>query len=141
MIGFVIVGHGEFPLGILSALGLLTGNLAENIRQVCFLPQESPEEFQSKLSSVLDKMSDYDGIVVFADLYFGTPFNVAVKEKLHRNRRIEVVGGANLTAILEAYMAEEMDVCDLVTQSVDLGRQQLKPFVMEGVEDEPDDDL
>ena len=41
------------------------------------------------------------------DLTGGSPFNVSLRLKLSRQEPIEVIGGANLPAVIEAFMSSK----------------------------------
>ena len=105
MIGMIATGHGSFATGITSGLKLLAGE-PQDYETVDFLPEDSAEALAQKLDAAYERLSGCEGIVIFADLTGGTPFNVSIRMKMeHPERQIEVIGGSNLPAVLEGYMA------------------------------------
>ena len=100
MIGMIATGHGSFATGITSGLKLLAGE-PQDYETVDFLPEDSAEALAQKLDAAYERLSGCEGIVIFADLTGGTPFNVSIRMKMeHPERQIEVIGGSNLPAVL-----------------------------------------
>lgn len=92
----IIIGHGNYASGILSALQLIEGP-KEEIIAFDFLKEESEEEFANKLQKKLPK----DGKYLFAcDLLGGTPYKVASRLKT-QNENIAIVTGANVGGLLD----------------------------------------
>ncbi len=104
MVGMIVTGHGSFATGITSGLRLLAGE-PENYEAVDFTPEDSVDTLTEKLTAALDRLAGCDGIVIFADLTGGSPFNVSLRLKLSRSESIEVIGGANLPAVIDAFMS------------------------------------
>ena len=126
MFGIILIGHGKIATGFASALELFGCTMDKGCRVIEFLPEDSPEDVAKKLSEALDSLSNYDGTVIFTDIFFGTPYNMAVQQKLHRpEEHIEIVAGANLTVILETYMSRSSEISDVVSNSVELGKSQI----------------
>ena len=106
MVGMIVTGHGSFATGITSGLRLLAGE-PENYEAVDFTPEDSVDTLTEKLTAALERLAGCDGIVIFADLTGGSPFNVSLRLKLSRQEPIEVIGGANLPAVIEAFMSSK----------------------------------
>ncbi|OFK22419.1 PTS sugar transporter subunit IIA [Olsenella sp. HMSC062G07] len=97
---FVLVSHGDFAKGLLSAATMLLGPQAE-IEAVGLYPQDGPESFRTRLEAVL-LPEDEGNVIFFSDLFHGTPFNVVTD--LSRDHDIYHVTGANLAVLLEALL-------------------------------------
>ena len=106
MVGMIVTVHGIFATGITSGLRLLAGE-PENYEAVDFTPEDSVDTLTEKLTAALERLAGCDGIVIFADLTGGSPFNVSLRLKLSRQEPIEVIGGANLPAVIEAFMSSK----------------------------------
>ena len=74
MIGIVILGHADYPSGLKSAIELLVGN-PENFEALGLYQGESPDDYKSKISLLIDQVDDGDGVLVLVDLFGGTPSN------------------------------------------------------------------
>lgn len=141
MIGILVTGHGHFATGLTSSVNLIAGN-PEHYEMVDFVQEYSVDDLTRELNAAMDRLSDCDGILVFADLAGGSPFKTAVEVGMGRNQRVEVIGGTNLGMIIELSMARgfitEMD--DLVNMAVNTGKDQVIHFEMKVHKDEPEGD-
>lgn len=134
MIGIIVAGHGNFALGITSALKLLAGEI-ENYQAVDFLPEYSAEQLREKLLGALENLKDCEGILILTDLTGGTPYNVASKIRMESltsdgGRLMEVIGGVNLGGVIEAVMTRQMehDTAKLASAVCDAARNQVVRF-------------
>lgn len=95
MFGIIIVGHGDFPQGLVNGAEMILGE-QEGLVAVPLLATDSPKSYLDKLLNITNS---YDNIVILADLKGGTPQNLAsfvVKE-----RDCSIVTGVNLPMLLE----------------------------------------
>lgn len=140
MIGMIATGHGSFATGITSGLKLLAGE-PQDYETVDFLPEDSAEVLAQKLDAAYERLSGCEGIVIFADLIGGTPFNVSIRMKMeHPERQIEVIGGSNLPAVLEGYMARMAgaEIQSLAVQVLEAGKNAMLRFVPSSDDGEDD---
>lgn len=129
MTGMIVTGHGSFATGITSGLKLLAGE-PQRYKAVDFLPEDSVESLTEKLAGAAERLGECDGIIIYADLTGGSPFNVAIRMKMEKGRVLEVIGGANLPAVLDGYMTRDMagDVKSLAEAGVEAGRAAMVWF-------------
>ena len=140
MIGMIVTGHGSFATGITSGLKLLAGE-PQDYETVDFLPEDSAEALAQNLDAASERLSGCEGIVIFADLTGGTPFNVSIRMKMeHPERQIEVIGGSNLPAVLEGYMARMAgaEIQSLAVQVLEAGKNAMLRFVPSSDDGEDD---
>ena len=126
MIGVIVSGHGNFSTGITSSLKLFAGELSD-YQMVDFLPEDSAESLTGKIKEAIAELKECHSILVLTDLTGGTPYNVSVKLKATTTVPMEVIGGVNLGALIEAYMGriEETDVRNLAKSVVESAKQQV----------------
>lgn len=102
MIGIVIASHGKFAEGMYDALIMFSGEINQ-IECVSLNPDENLVDFSKRIKSAIDNVDSGDGAIVFCDLLYGTPSNVAaslLNDENYKNR-VEVISGINLATILE----------------------------------------
>ena len=130
MVGMIVTGHGSFATGITSGLKLLAGE-PENYEAVDFTPEDSVDTLTEKLTAAVERLAGCDGIVIFADLTGGSPFNVSLRLKLSRKEPIEVIGGANLPAVIDAFMSMGMqsDAQAMASGSLEAGKNAMVRYV------------
>ncbi len=105
MIGIIVTGHGTFATGITSGVKLLAGEPVQ-YEVVDFTQEDSILTLEEKLREAMVRLKECSGLLVLADLTGGSPFNVSchLKEETE-SISMEVIGGINLPAVLQAYMA------------------------------------
>ena len=95
MFAIIVVGHGEFSLGLTNAAEMILGE-QENMVAVPLLPIDSPQTYLEKLNKAV---SPYDELVILADLKGGTPANIA--SFIVKDKNCKCITGANLPMLLE----------------------------------------
>lgn len=140
MIGIIVTGHGSFATGLTSGLRLLAGE-PEEYRAVDFDPEESLEVLTRDLEQALKELKECQGVLILADLVGGSPYNVSVRLKMEGRYNIQVMGGANLPILLDAYMNHTSDDPAVVAgNSLEAGKAQTLCFVPDGAQDQGEED-
>ncbi len=118
MIGVVAISHGGMSTGIKSSAHVLLGEDKPQFEAVELLLDDSPEVFFNKLNEAVAKVDTGDGVIVFADLFGGTPCNQSINIM---SDRIKLVSGMNFPMIIEVLCSrefkggiEEFDLDELV---------------------------
>ena len=123
MVGILIAGHGGFPSGVLSAVNLVAGNPG-NVAAVDFVEGMSTDDLKAKMRAALDGM-EQEEILVLTDLAGGTPFRTASEIKVeYTTKRMRVVAGANMPAVVEAaFSSGDMDLDELTADVIQTGTE------------------
>lgn len=101
MIGFIVTGHGQFAAGLASAVHMIAGD-KPHFQAITF-EEEDADSFGPALAGAIEQMrAECDGVLVFADLLGGTPFNQAVMAAQSQSN-VEVIAGVNLPILIELY--------------------------------------
>ncbi|WP_233879318.1 PTS sugar transporter subunit IIA [Virgibacillus halodenitrificans] len=124
MIGIVLTGHGSFPIGMLESVKLIAGD----IKQISVVPfEEDQEVLQKDLRAAIEEVNTGDGVVCFADLAGGTPFNVSSRLAAEQES-VRVIGGTNLPMLLSSLFQRELDLDAFVQLAIVEGKENIKPF-------------
>ncbi len=102
LISLAVIGHGQFPMGIRSALEMITGD-SRNITYLCFEDGDDPDVFGAQIQSIAGQAPC--GCLVLIDLVGGTPCNQLLLHLPEAHCR--AVAGVNLAMALEAASARE----------------------------------
>ena len=125
MIGFLIVSHGNFSQGVLSAVEMIYGK-AQRVEYLSLQPDQSPEEFKEEVDLKISTLDQGEGIIIFTDVQGGTPFNICSNIAI-QNELIEVITGFNLVMIIEALtLREREDIKNLSREIVKIGVSSIK---------------
>ncbi|MGY5238319.1 PTS sugar transporter subunit IIA [Clostridium tertium] len=101
MYKLVVVGHGNFPSGVLSSVSLLVGE-NENIIGLDLDVNETHEGFENKLKEILD---NNDKVIVLADLTGGAPHQIAARLILESSKLNQyIISGINLALVVDLAM-------------------------------------
>lgn len=136
MTGIIVTGHGHFPSGLLSAVSLVAG-APDNTAGVDFEEGCSPAELKEAMVRSMESLEGEE-LLILADLVGGTPFNVAasLKEEF-RDRRIKVMAGVNMAALVEAVFSRPMfGLDDLAAAVLAAGKEGMKDLDGLGGEDQ-----
>lgn len=121
MVSILIIGHGNYATGALSATRLVAG-APENVYALDFEEGMSPEELKEKMGALLASIPDKE-VLIMADLAGGTPFRTAVELKMTQTGKdVRVVAGANMPALMEAaFSSESMGLAELAADVLQTG--------------------
>ena len=96
-----IATHGRFGEELVKSASMILGPL-ENTITFSLLPEESGEEFYTKILNELEKYKS-EKFIFLVDLFGGTPCNMVAL--VSRDYNIELVTGLNLPMFMEVYMS------------------------------------
>jgi len=123
MIGIVVAAHKEFGVEMVRAAEGIVGPM-ENVRAVSFHYDDAPEAARAKLVDAVDEVDTGEGVLVFTDMFGGTPTNMALS--LMRRDKFEIIAGMSLPMLLKANAARrEMDMPKLVGFLREYGAQNI----------------
>ena len=125
MTGIIVTGHGTFPEGILSAVSLVAGK-PDNTQAVNFEMGQSSEDLKDSMAKAMESLEGE--VLILADLVGGTPFNTAAAlRKARADKRIKVIAGVNMAALVEAVFSRPMYGLDeLAAALLSAGREGLR---------------
>ncbi|VYU60636.1 PTS mannose transporter subunit IIA [Clostridium tertium] len=108
----LLISHGKLAKEIKESIKMITGTI-DDIYYTCLESGDQSEEFIDKLRNEIDKLSKYEEVIVFADLYGGSPCNNAMKY-LVNDDKYRIISGMNLSMVISASLNEEEHVDSLL---------------------------
>lgn len=125
MVGIAVISHGKMCEGILDSVSMVAGEMKQT-DSVSLKAGESPEHFKDRLKEVVDRLDTGDGVVVFADLMGGTPFNTICT--LSQEQNVTIVTGMNMAMLLTASLerTEKTSMETLVEKAMEAGTQGIR---------------
>lgn len=102
MKGILLLSHGKMAEGLLDTLKMFSGDI-ENIDTLELAPGADLLEFYNEVEKKVIELDVGDGVVIFADLLYGTPSNMSTKllQNEEYKDKVEVITGMNLPMVLE----------------------------------------
>jgi len=120
MTGLVLVTHAGLAGALKSAAEMIVGSI-DRCASVDVVPGEHADEIMARVVSSVKEVSA-DGAIIMADLFGGTPSNMAMS--FLKDGRIEVLTGVNLPMIIEfCSKRQSMSVAELAADLQRSGRE------------------
>lgn len=107
----ILISHGLLALEMKNSIQMITG-VSDDIYCVT-LSEEGNLIFEDYLRQIMEDTKDYQNVVVFADLYGGSPCNTALKKVLDK-KNYSLISGMNLSMVLTATLNKEESVNSLL---------------------------
>ena len=131
--GIILMGHGHFASGITSSLELIMGSQPD-YEALDFPAESDKEDLKKRLNTVLERLERNEQIIILADLFSGTPFNVAM-EIVTEKPNLKLYYGLNLGMLMELISRRMFQGdAELSEGLIEIGRQQIGLFDPEAME-------
>ena len=98
MIGGIIVSHGKLGEELLNALTIILGE-APNIEAISIGWYDDVEESKRKINQSLKRVDQKSGVVIFTDMFGGTPSNLSFT--FQQQGHVEIITGVNLPMLIK----------------------------------------
>jgi PTS system mannose-specific IIA component len=105
MVGIIIVAHGNLSEELIATTSMIAGENIPFITSISITPTDSTQEVADKIRSAIRKVDDGDGVLIFTDMFGGTPSNISLS--FLEEGRVEVISGVNLPMLLHATLHRE----------------------------------
>ena len=98
MIGGIIVCHGHMAEELLNALTIILGE-ASNIEAISIGWYDDVEDSKKKINISLKRVDQKSGVVIFTDMFGGTPSNLSFS--FLKENQVEIITGVNLPMLIK----------------------------------------
>lgn len=98
MIGGIIVSHGKLAEELLNALTIILGEVV-NMEAISIGWYDDVEDSKSKINQSLKRVDQKNGVLIFTDMFGGTPSNLSFS--FLKDDRIEIITGVNLPMLIK----------------------------------------
>lgn len=117
-----VCAHGNLSTALVESMGMIAG-VPEGVEAFPLLPGKDPFEYRGEIAAFV-AAHEADGVLLFADLFGGTPANMCVS--LANQDGVEVVAGVNLAMLIEAAsMKDQMNPMELRDLALSCGAESL----------------
>jgi len=114
MIGILVVTHENFGEAALKTAELILGKQEEALALGCYRG-DSIEAFCEKVNGAIQELDTGMGVLVFADLYGASPYNITAKASNTINSKFRCIAGFSLPMVIEAFSMREVYGLDELT--------------------------
>ncbi len=98
MINILLVTHGDFGKELLRSSEIIIGNI-EDAETISFNLGESYDQLSKEVEETIDRLTKNDELIVFTDMYGGSPFNAVCKSM--KNRDFYHITGINFPLFID----------------------------------------
>ena len=125
MIGALIVTHGRLANELLSAAQKIEAKTGV-MEAVPLEWTDSVDEAREKIRLALERIGEADGVIIFTDMFGGTPSNIALS--FLEKGRVEIITGVNLPMVVKfaTMQSEARDVSTLAHVIVEKGSKAIR---------------
>lgn len=104
MVNILIVTHGPLAQALKESAAMFFGDAADKLATLGLFPTDSPEALMDKIIDKVNEIDDGDGVVIFVDIFAGSPFNMAAMaiDSLKEEHKIASFTGVNMPVLMEA---------------------------------------
>ncbi len=123
MIGGIIVSHGRLAEEILNALTIILGE-APNIEAISIGWYDDVEDSKKKISQSLKRVNQKSGVVIFTDMFGGTPSNLSFS--FLKDNQVEIITGVNLPMLIKfVSLQRSNNLKEVVKKVVEQGKKNI----------------
>jgi PTS system mannose-specific IIA component len=123
MIGGIIVSHGKLGEELLNALTIILGE-APNIEAISIGWYDDVEDSRRKINQSLKRVDQKSGVVIFTDMFGGTPSNLSFT--FQRDGHIEIITGVNLPMLIKFVSLQRSNkLKDVARKVVEQGKKNI----------------
>lgn len=123
MIGGIIVSHGKLGEEFLNALTIILGE-APNIEPISIGWYDDIEDSKRKINASLKKVDQKNGVVIFTDMFGGTPSNLSFT--FQKEGSVEIITGVNLPMLIKfCSLQRSNSLKDVARKVVEQGRKNI----------------
>lgn len=140
MISILVVSHGDFAKSLIQTAEMIAGKQAQ-VGWVSLAASDGVDSLSDKVATALAEFPKDTPTLILADLWGGSPFNVATQFAAKNPQSIGLVAGVNLPILLEAYMARNSTLSELVNKINEISDDSIRQFKVSADDDDLGDDL
>ena len=123
MIGGIIVSHGRLAEELLNALTIILGE-APNIEAISIGWYDDVEDSKKRISQCLKRVDQKNGVVIFTDMFGGTPSNLSFS--FLRDNQVEIITGINLPMLIKfVSLQRSNNLKDMAKKVVEQGKKNI----------------
>lgn len=123
MIGGIIVSHGKLAEELLNALTIILGE-ALNIESISIGWYDDVEDSKKKINMSLKRVDQKNGVIVFTDMFGGTPSNLSFG--FLKENQVEIITGVNLPMLIKfVSLQRNNDLKDVARKVVEQGKKNI----------------
>jgi PTS system mannose-specific IIA component len=131
MIGILVVAHGDLADSFVKSAQMIVGK-QEKVMGIGLFEGESPDTLQDGILQGIKELDGGDGVMVFVDIYGGTPSNRVAFSSAKTDSRIACITGANFPMLVDCLLTRDsLTLEQLKSHCMDTGHSGIKDLLQE----------
>lgn len=127
MTNVIIVGHGMFAKGLMTAVDNIVGR-QENVEYIDFIAGDTKEMLEDRIRYSIKRLENDHSLLFLTDLVGGRPFEVCAKISTEYEN-CGVIGGLNIPILLEVlFLKNSYSALEVMKHSVVYGKKAINMF-------------
>ncbi len=119
MIGILIISHGTLGESLIHCASHMLNKRPPRLRQLGVTAQDDPAQLVPQARTLIKELDEGDGVMVFTDMYGGSPSNIAAK--LVIPGKVEAIAGVNLPMLVRALTYRDKSLSEMMTKAISGG--------------------
>ncbi len=120
MVGIVVIAHENLAEELIRAAEYILGQPAHQVLAVGVGSDRNADDVRQRLVRALDQVRGDDGAILLADMFGGTPANLAME--LMEPGQVEVITGVNLPMLVRLLTYRDRTLEEQVTKAAEGAR-------------------
>ena len=131
MIGILVVTHGDLAGSFVKSAQMIVGK-QEKVMGIGLYEGESPDTLQEGIIEGIRKLDGGDGVMIFVDIYGGTPSNRVAFSSAKTESRVACITGANLPMLVDCLLARDtLTLEQLTSRCIEAGHTGVRNLLEE----------
>lgn len=123
MVGIVICAHGNLAHEFMNTANFITGQSGA-LNAVAVDHNVTPGDARNMVKEAIRGADDGNGVLVFTDMYGGTPSNICIS--LQGDLRMEIIAGVNLPQLVKAVSLQKTHDMETMAKKLrDYGKENI----------------
>ncbi len=117
MIGVLVIAHADLAESFERAAKMIFGEEPKGWLNLSIHIDDTPEQIKEKVQRSVNRMrSMSDGLIIFTDVFGGTPSNVTIP--FVEEGKVELISGVNLPMLIKVLQERERYSLDELAEKV-----------------------
>ena len=131
MIGILVVTHGDLADSFVKSAQMIVGK-QEKVMGIGLYEGESPDTLQEGIIEGIKKLDGGDGVMIFVDIYGGTPSNRVAFSSVKTDSRVACVTGANFPMLVDCLLTRDtLTLEQLTSRCMETGHSGIRDLLAE----------
>ncbi|MBU9788619.1 PTS sugar transporter subunit IIA [Lentilactobacillus sp. IMAU92037] len=127
MISILVASHGRLSEEIVKTSEMIAGKQAQ-ISWLSLDPNDGIDSLQAKYNKALTVFTEHHDVLIFTDMWGGSPFEAAGRIVADNPEHIALIGGVNLPILLEAFVSRKTSLTNLVDHLMSVSKNAIRQF-------------